>query len=339
MNILLTNTVRCAIYFILRSWERALVALGHKVAWFDNNTTIDFLESFKPDIYVGVSGHFHALPETIREKYKTKVVYHVNPYGKRIESEPGWPDINESDETIDKVAKQKPDLVWGYFCNDHVVYWHKWRSELGIPVCGIPTAGDHILYTKRNPEDRFKCDLAFVGGYWDYKGINLKKYLIPLCDRFNIKIYGSGWHKQNIIAGEISDEDVPILFSSAKIGPCVHEPHTTVYGIDIPERIFKVPLCGLLAVTDPVMNIEYYFPPGTIPVAINPEHYVSLVEYYLRDKNRRKALARIQKNHILSNHTYIHRMMTLFNALGMIEECQRVREYMNGELERVLISS
>ena len=186
-------------------------------------------------------------------------------------------------------------------------------------MASLPTAGDHINFYKTNPDPKFKCDLAFVGGYWGYKATNIEKFLEPARKKFNMKIYGwGGWDNRS--NGIINDKDVKTLFSSAKIGPCIHEPHTSKYGIDIPERVFKVPLCGLLAISDLSSSLHKYFPQHIMPMAQTPEEYVDLIDYFLKHEQERINIADKQRRHILKYHTYLNRIQTIFMALGFVNE-------------------
>ena len=55
-----------------------------------------------------------------------------------------------------------------------------------------------------------------------------------------------GWQGVKQYKGVLPESDSGRRFlSSALVGPCVCESHTTKYGIDVPERFFKVALCGV----------------------------------------------------------------------------------------------
>ena len=66
--------------------------------------------------------------------------------------------------------------------------------------------------------------------------------------------------------------------------------NTTLNGIDLPERIFKVPLCGTITISDLVQDMHYYFPNDIMPMANDFLEYVQLIDYYLHNKNDREEL-------------------------------------------------
>ena len=322
MNILLCNPNGSAFHYILYGIERAMRVCGHRVLRWDGK--LETWDQFQPDLYVGCSGWRQDIPT---KRGKTKVVIHANPHGTiRLAPVSGGPDINEPKNIIDWVRAQKPEAIFCYgYGRDLNKYWDKWYSEFGIPVIGMPTAGDHLSYYKVAPEKRFKCDLAYVGGYWQYKAVNIDKYLEPARKEFNTIIYGwGGWDRRS--KGEISDEDVRKLFSSGRIGPCIHEPHTSVYGIDIPERVFKVPLCGLLAVCDPSPSLLQCFPHEIMPIAKTPKEYVDTIRHFLNNEEERRDMAEAQRLHILKNHTYLSRIKTLFGGIGFLDESLDVQK-------------
>jgi len=313
----------------IRGIYKAFEFAGHKVAYWDG--TDEHIKSFKPDVYIGCSGHKQNFPKWAKQEYGTKTAYHVNPYSSSPleKKEETWPDINEPRSTIEWVVAQEPNFVFGFACRGAINrHWDKWTNDLGIRVYGEPTAGDHLSFKKVKPDPSMECDVAFVGGYWPYKAINIDKYLEPVRKKHNTIIYGwGGWDGRS--RGAIDDNDILKLFSSAKIGPCVSEPHTTVYGIDIPERIFKVPLCGLAAISDPVPTMRDYFPYDIMPMASTPDEYVDLVGYYLKNEDKRLELVSKQHRHVIKNHTYMNRIMTFLAGFGFVEESMKVQEIIN----------
>ena len=317
MRILFTDPRSGAFHYILNGMAAAFRSLGHKTARWDGKEAS--LRSFKPDLYIGSSGHPQVIPNWARDEFGTRVAYHVNPYGKeRLKPVAGGPNINEPMQSLAWVTQQRPSFVFGYCYGGEINrYWDGWISELGIPVYGVPTAGDHLNFYKVDPDPKFKCDLAFVGGYWKYKAKNLDQYILPLFKKFNIKVYGSDW---KLGGGLISDDDIRKLFSSSKIGPCVHEPHSAVYGIDIPERVFKVPLCGLLAISDPSPSLRDMFPGNILPMASTPAEYMDLIKHYLHNEEERIKMAEAQRRHILKRHTYLNRIQTILAGFGLIDE-------------------
>lgn len=330
MKILLVSPKGGAFYYIIRGYKNALEHIGHEVEFWNGQK--ESFDEFQPDIYIGCSGWKQAAPRDLIKKFGTKLVMHANPYGNNpLKIVANGPDINEPEDTITWVKSQNPDLIFGYgYKSDLNRYWSGWYQEAGINVCMAPPAGDCFSFYEVEPDPKFRCDLAFVGGRWKYKAHNLDKYIVPLTKQYDIRIYGwGGWNGVGKTYGKINDSDVLKLFSSAKIGPCVHEPHTAVYGIDVPERIFKVPLCGLMAVSDPSSSLHQYFPKSIMPMAGNPKEYRDLIDYYLKNDSERKEITLKQKAHVIKNHTYLSRIASIFAGLSMRDEVIKAHNYID----------
>jgi hypothetical protein len=314
LTIFITNSKSGAFYEISSGWLNAFIIGGHRAIHWDGN--LDQWERHKPDIYIGCSGWRQKLPPN----HKAKVAIHVNPYCDTIIQVPGGPVINEQRDAINWTLKQNPRFIFGYGTQDDVeTLWCKWKDH-GVEIVGMPNAADLTKYQPTAPDPKLACDVGWVGGYWGYKAINMDKYLLPVVRRFQSNWLGWSGPK-GLWKGRATQRQVLALFNSAKICPCVVEPHTTHYGIDMPERIFKIIACGALPISDPVKGIERFFPPDILPTASSPQHYMELCEIYINmDANKRKEVASRLRKRLLENHTYLHRVKVFLEKLGYQEE-------------------
>jgi hypothetical protein len=319
LKILITDSGSGAFWQIANGWKNALEAAGHKAELWNGDWKRWYLVD--PDIYIGCSGHRKEPCEPV------KTAIHVNPYCDEIIQVPGGPVINESKEAITWTLDQEPKVVFGYGLQDDMDrWWVHWTKRHGIPVIGMPNAADVTIYKPDQRHDAFVCDIGWVGGYWSYKGRNIDQYLLPVARKYKTLWYGWSGPK-DLWRGQISQGDVVRLFNSAKVCPAVVEPHTTAYGIDIPERIFKVAACGALTLSDPFRGWERYFSPGSIPMANNPREYAEMMAAHLGATDEaRRARASDLRAQVLTKHTYFHRVQVLLNALGYIAEAN---EYNN----------
>lgn len=307
MRILTTQRVGGAFGYITDSWISALRDMGHVAERWDGLEAS--WHQFGPDLYVGCSGHKQPIPAN---RGDTKVAIHVNPYGQA-----SIKGIDESKESIDWVAKQKPNVVFGYGQDRDRAYWSRWESVLGIKWVPLPTAGDKLLFRLTTSIVDRPYDIVYLGGRWPYKGKIIDKFLLPvlMSPAIKSKLHGWGDWPPGLSAG-ILPEDKPCEFlNSGKVGPCISEQHTCEYGIDIPERAFKVALCGTLVVHDNTEAIKFLIPSALI--ARTPEQYYDLCYYYSRPENidQLTTIVSKQRQEVLDNHTYHHRMATLINSL------------------------
>lgn len=307
MKILTCNPDGGAFKYILTGVQTALKLAGNEVAAVQGKAVpTDF------DLYLGCSGWRQQIPP--KDQRRGKVGIHVNPYGvKKVGGFPLGPVIDESQEAINWTVAQKPDFVYCY-CSDTFTpeYFGYYTSKHGIPVVGLPTAADITVYKPFAAEDRYKCDVAWVGGKWPYKAVMMDQYLPPLfSNKCQIFGWGNTWRNNQAI----NDSDVPRLFSSAKICPSVSETHTAHHPVDVPERVFKVPAAGGFTIHTPT-------PAGTdlwgdtIPMAKDVKHWVELHNFYLSHDAERTALAKKQRELILARHTYFDRCAGIARVLG-----------------------
>ena len=323
MKILVVKPQGGAFLYITKGFINAFRSIGCEAEFWDGN--IQSFKSFNPDLYIGCSGHRQQVPSN----YSGKIAIHVNPYGDKLEPFFGV-DINEPKNAIEWTVKQNPDVVFGYGLDaDGKTYWKNWVNELGIKFVGLPTAGDATLYYPDARNNNYK--LAFLGGRWPYKANNIDKWVVPLIRKAGDKIAISGWggwqgFKQ--YRGPLPDSDPGRVFlSSANVCPCVCEPHTTRYGIDIPERFFKVALCGSLPILDHIHGFDRYC--TNYVMANNPDQYVQLALNYgcnpdYIDQGRELALK--IREEVISKHTYHNRMSNLCGALGFEKTVERFKD-------------
>ena len=306
-RIITCSPERGAFLHILTGVHNALRAAGHSTEMVESKTVpTEF------DLYLGCSGSRQDIPpKGIR---RGRVGIHVNPYGEaKVGSSEGGPVIDESDEGIKWVLAQEPDFVYCY-CTDTFKdrYYGYWRSKHGIPVVGFPAAADIVVYRPRPPQERFKCQVGWVGGRWPYKDVMLNRFLKPLFNKACL-IYGLGNVWGNGLT--IADIDVPSLFSSAKICPSVSESHAVHHPIDIPERVYKVPAAGGFTIHTPSPAIPDMFG-DVIPMATDVQHWLDLVNYYLANEDKRRQLAKRQHEAVLDSHTYFDRCTAIARVLG-----------------------
>lgn len=313
MKILVCKKVGGAWVFITQGMMNALEDSGFEVARYDGN--LQSWHDFDPDLYIGCSGHRQSIPEN----RKAKVAIHVNPYCDQTIK----PNINESDDAVKWVVAQNPEIVFGYGFECHKYLWTYW-GDVGTKWIPMPTAGDATLFKPNfgDYESR-KLAYAYVGGRWQYKSQTIDEFLMPIIrkSRLNGEVWGWGNWPTGVANGEIKDDDVPKLFNNAYIGPCVSEPHTLVWGIDLPERMFKVILSGMIAVHDPVADLDKLF--DTILWCHDPDNYFYTIKSINKYSIEKKLeIAKSQYTEISSNHTYHDRMANLLRSVGYNDEAE-----------------
>ena len=311
MKILIPHRPGGAFGYITDGWMNALKDKGHEVRRYDGN--IITWNQFDPDLYIGCSGHRQTIPANRR----AKVAIHVNPYGPiKIDG------INENIDNINWTVEQKPDVVFGYGFESDRIAWSSWTSKHGIPWVPMPTAADKTLFKDLNVKR--DNDIVYLGGRWSYKGLTIDSFLIPVLrdKRIKFELYGWGDWQAGFCKGVLGEDKVVGFLNSGKVGPCISERHTQQFGIDIPERAWKLALCGTLVVHDPVPTMRLQFENALI--SQTPKQYLEMCVEYSRPENEseRSRLVELQKQEVMNNHTYHHRLAGLFSKLNWEKEAK-----------------
>jgi len=310
MKVLICHRPGGAFGYISDGWVNCLRDRGHVAERWDGQESS--WHQFDPDLYIGCSGHKQPIPTNRR----AKVAIHVNPWGPvNIDG------INESEANIRWTLDKKPNAVFGYGYPADELLWSYWPGKASIPWVPMPTAADRVIYHLNVDRKNRPLDIVYLGGRWAYKAMTIDRYLFPMLKRpVSFRVHGWGDWPQGLCSGGLSEDQVTPFFNSGKVAPCVSERHTQQYGIDIPERVFKVVLCGCLAVHDPVPRLNNIIP--SIEMGRDQANYVQKCHHYIRNDEARIAVAEQQRQHVLNNHTYHHRIAGLFSALGFTDEAQ-----------------
>ena len=309
MKILVCHRPGGAFGFISDSWINAFRDKGHIAQRWDGNEQT--WHSFNPDLYIGCSGHKQPIPH----ERSAKVAIHVNPYGPTTIN-----GVNESQDTIRWVLNQKPDVIFGYGQEEDTLLWSYWTTKHGIKWIPQPTAGDKTLFNSSDESEK-TYDIVYLGGRWQYKGITIDEYLVPVLRASkSYKLHGWGDWPSELCSGILADDKVCKFLGSGKVGPCMSELHTQEYGIDIPERAFKIALCNTLVVHDSVIQIKKMIPSAI--VASNAEQFKEYCLYFSdpAQNDERKELTNQQRKEVLASHTYHHRMSSLLSSVGFDKE-------------------
>jgi len=312
MRVLFCHRPGGAFGYITDGMINAFRDRGHSVARWDGKEESWF--DFAPDLYCGSSGHRQPIPL----RRKCKIALHVNPYGPvNING------INESNESIRWTLNQKPDVVFGYGHEEDRILWSYWTKQHGIRWVPMPTAGDKTIF-KVLPDIKKEFDIVYLGGKWAYKGITIDAYLMPILQehKLSYKLHGWGEWPQNMCSGILPDDMACRFLNSGKIGPCISEQHTHSYGIDIPERAFKVALCGSLIIHDPVIAVRRMIPSAL--VASSPTQFKDYCHHFSENDKERIDIVAKQRQEVLSGHTYHHRISLLLKQLGFDDEAHHM---------------
>lgn len=318
-------------FYVVKGWANAVRAMGWEYKNWDGKDAERIFDEFEPDIYIGDVRFRHKIPRQIKTG-RTKVVVTVDqwvkPWAFPILAKQGyrtkWHDVWW-------IRRLDPVFVFHHTSPQGIERaWDLWKKREGFNIHSFLLAGDTIRHFDEGVDPAFECDIAYVGGYWQYKSIGLQHYLLDYGHKYKMIIYGAGWPNGMSWGEEISDSLINKLFKTAKFIPCVHEPHAREYGYETTERLYKISLAGGFTVSDPVRCIysEDIFSEDEIIVARSPEDMADIAEYFIKNPEERLPYIERARKRILNEHTYFHRLGKLLKLLGYEKELAMLKSKM-----------
>ncbi len=328
MKVLIASDGVHAHFFERAAWANAFNACGIQSILWDCKKipAFDIFDTYEPDIFLGQTYNLEpALIKCIYERPHLKVALRAGDWGDQEsivdKSRYNILYCSSSEKQILQKLKDetgKPDFVYIHYDETSINITHNHFRSIGIEPKSVMMSADIMMYSNAQYDPKLDCDIAFVGGYWPYKGLVINQYLFPLMNdvgKYNIKIFGNQVWPSNQYCGMISDTEVKNLFVSAKICPNLSEPHAHAFGIDVNERIFKILFAGGFCISDYVDSYKL-FGDGLI-MAKTPDEFQNKIEYYLNHPSERIKVANIGQSIVKKYHTSFDRIAQIMHYFNM----------------------
>ena len=214
-----------------------------------------------------------------------------------------------------KVLDSQPRF--GYFADvESRMCFHEEWIRRGMRVGSIPLACDTTQYhpqVSRVPEFE-GIRMAFVGGYWPFKAIQLDKYLRPFEEE--LIVYGySPWPYKGY-RGLIPPEAEPSLYHQALLSPTINEPQVVNF-VGLNERVFKVLGSGGATIVDAIPAYRELFSEDELPIPRDEKEFTEIAREMLRNKDLRQKYSRCGRDAVISRHTYVHRARSILSAMDL----------------------
>lgn len=218
-------------------------------------------------------------------------------------------------QTADRILRGNP-LLFTISPPGSFGYYHRW-VDAGGRLVSLPLACDTSTY---RPDVSHHAafdhvEIAFVGGYWPYKARQLDPYLQPLQSR--LQVYGYNRWPYAGYGGRLADELEPALYHQARVAPTINEPHVSMMGVDLNERVFKVLGSGGLTVTDATPAYRAWFGVDELLVPSTVDEFHAMLELVLRDSVVNERFRRRGYEAVMARHTYAHRACEALGYLGL----------------------
>lgn len=213
------------------------------------------------------------------------------------------------------------DYILTYGGGDPVVNTYK---SLGAKECvPVYNALDPETHFEVRPEERFSCDISFLGNRLPDREERVKSFFFNMAQklpRMKFVLGGNGWSDYNFppnvrYVNHVFSRDHNAFNSSATFVLNISRQSVANYGFSPAPRVFEAAGAGACVITDYWAGISEFFSPGKeILVAKN----ASEVEYFLRDIGKEEAaeIGRAAKERVLSDHTYEKRASILNRILS-----------------------
>jgi spore maturation protein CgeB len=174
-------------------------------------------------------------------------------------------------------------------------------------------AVDPDLFFPKSINDNLSHNLCFVGNNIRDQQTS-EKYLLCAKDK-GLAIYGNpaGWNSP-LCKGKISIDDEATLYSSSKICLNAHLAEHLDYG-SYNFRIFNILACKGFIISDRSKFLETEFN-DCMEFTDGNDDLLSKIDYYLNNPEETNKYREYGYNHVLSKHTFKHRMSDLLNWLG-----------------------
>ncbi|KKM19762.1 hypothetical protein LCGC14_1652350 [marine sediment metagenome] len=290
---------------------------GHDVLMWDGKDMEKLFTEFEPDLFFGNVNNLNEVNiNFLNDHPSIKVVAWSYPWCD-IDTTKDMLLVSATQDQADIVKKINnfKGIITNYTQKNADNFYHKWKDN-GINVISFPLAADTTTYYPVEAKKEYRCDISYVGNYWEKKAKNgIDKYILPLKEKHNLKIWGEWGWPDGLCLGKLpfgADRDV---FCSSKINLTLHEPHSRNLGIDVISRVFNIAACKAFQVSDYVEEINEFFYEPEIAMCTSVENYYSEIAYYLANARLREDFAEKAYKRVLKEHTYKHRVEKLLKAI------------------------
>jgi spore maturation protein CgeB len=174
------------------------------------------------------------------------------------------------------------------------------------------------------PEERFACDLAFLGNRLPDREARVREFFLGPAARLPGKQFllgGSGWGDVALPAnvryvGHVATGDHNALNCSATAALNVNRDSMARFGFSPPTRVFEAAGAGACLVTDAWPGLELFLEPGreVLVAASGAEVEERLAAL---TPERARSLGEAARRRVLAEHTYAQRALEVEAALGL----------------------
>ena len=192
----------------------------------------------------------------------------------------------------------------------------KYRAVDQVNVIVSQWAANELVY--RPTGQGLEYDVSFIGACYGAR----KRVVEHLIRRgVSVEAWGQGWPN-----GRASQEQMVRVFSSSKVNLNLAAGSAASGGgflapvaPQVKGRVFEVPACGGLLLTDYAAGLEGFYKIGReIVVFDGKKDMLAKIRQLLGDEPLRESIARAGYARTLRDHTWVRRLEDIFNQVGLL---------------------
>lgn len=188
-------------------------------------------------------------------------------------------------------------------------------ESMGVKSATLLFGCNPDFHHQTNQYKKYKHDIIFVGSNYDIRYDKARKIILPFVENdYDIKIWGQWWQDKkrpvNITdkyyGGILEYEELAKVYSSAKIVLGVHCDDSSKTQSSM--RTYEALGCGAFYLTQYTPAHSNLFANKKHLVwSVSREKTLELADYYLKNNQERKNIARMGQEEVYQNHTYQER--------------------------------
>jgi len=189
---------------------------------------------------------------------------------------------------------------------------------IGAPVLLLPLACDPSFHRPMRARAPYRANVVFVGN-----ATPRREQLLSTLVEFGLAVWGYGWRKTGLkdyCRGELETaENYVRAYAGATVAVNIHhsiDPDPARDAKSCNERVFELAAIGSAQVVDYRADLPRYLVPGReVLVYQHADQLRETVQQALEDNAFRERVAAAGRERALREHTYMHRMLSLLQAL------------------------
>jgi GT2 family glycosyltransferase len=189
----------------------------------------------------------------------------------------------------------------------------KIRNKLKKNIYEFPLATNLNRFKSNEVHEKYESDYSFIGNYLETPR-DIIKFLNPKDLKYNLLIYSenhiSQFEKYN--KGFINYHETPKIYSSTKL--VIDDTEYKSWG-SLNSTVFDAIASKKIVITNSKIGSKEIFN-GILPSYSSKEELYNLINFYLKNKNKRNEKINELYNYVLNNHTYKNRALDLKKILS-----------------------